>query len=732
LNNTGQSILGVTGTPGADIAAPPAWDVTTGGTAVVVAVIDTGIDYTHPDLAANVWTYKNPENIPFTVIIGGQPVECQVGTHGFNAITHSCDPMDDHSHGTHVSGTIGAAGNNGIGVAGVNWQGSIMGARFLDATGSGYLSDAVEAMDFVIQVKQLGLADVRVMSNSWGGGGYSQTLYNEIQKANANDILFVAAAGNAASDNDQTPSYPAGYSAPNVISVAATDNRDSLASFSNYGPTTVHLGAPGVNVLSTIPGGGYAYYSGTSMATPHVSGAAALVLSGCPALSTAQLKEDILGNVDPVPSLTGKTVTGGRLDVSKAIIACSGPARTPTATTLTASPDLSTYGDPITFTATVAPAGVPETPTGTVTFSDGGFSLGTGALSGGVATFTTSSLSGGLHSITATYGGDAVFSRSTSPALPYTVDKAGSSATLSTSAISSTFGDPVTFTATVSPADATGLAFFSEGRTEVGYANISQGTGSLTTTTLAAGTHTVTVMYIGNSNYLGSTSDPVSVDVSMAGSATSLSASPNPSTAGQPVTFTALVTPPAVAGTVTFYDGAGQLGTGNLSAGRAAFSTSGLSVGDHAITATYAGNPNVIGSTSPAITQTVTGAPPADFTLSASPSGRTVARGGSTTYTVSVTRLSGFSGKVSLTLSGLPSRATASFNPTTITAPGTSSTLMVKTKPNTPIGTYPLTITGSGGSITHRVTVTLVVQRTLSGFSSRATGAGSPVSEDAS
>jgi subtilisin family serine protease len=311
LQNTGQPILGTTGTPGADIHAVPAWDISTGSSSVVVGVVDTGIDYTHPDLAGNVWS--NPGGI------GG----CAAGTHGFNAITRTCDPRDDNNHGSHVSGTIGAVGNNSLGVVGVNWTVTLMGLKFLDATGSGTTADAITAIDFAVQAKIAGV-NVRVLSNSWGGGAFSQALLDEINKANANDILFVAAAGNNATNNDTAPHYPSSYNAPNVVAVAATDQTDALASFSNFGPTSVHLGAPGVNVLSTIIGGNYDFFSGTSMATPHVSGSAALVLSRC-ALNTAALKSQLLNNVDPDPALAGITTTGGRMDVDKAIRGCAAP-----------------------------------------------------------------------------------------------------------------------------------------------------------------------------------------------------------------------------------------------------------------------------------------------------------------------------------------------------------------------------------------------------------------------
>jgi subtilisin family serine protease len=324
--NTGQAIQGSTGLAGADIGAGAAWSISTGSRATVVAVVDTGVDYAHPDLAANVWSAPSP----FTVTIAGITVTCAAGTHGFNAIAMTCDPRDDNNHGTHVAGTIGAVGNNGVGVAGVNWTASVMGLKFLDAAGNGYTSDAINAIEFAVQARaRLGAgANVRVLSNSWGGGGFSQALLDQIARADASDMLFVASAGNSGANNDTVAYYPASYTAPNVVSVAATDNRDALASFSNYGLTSVHLGAPGVNILSTVRGTGYAYASGTSMAAPHVSGAAALALAAC-SLNTAELKSTLLDTVDAVAALSGRTTTGGRLDVGSALLACKASAPAP-------------------------------------------------------------------------------------------------------------------------------------------------------------------------------------------------------------------------------------------------------------------------------------------------------------------------------------------------------------------------------------------------------------------
>jgi subtilisin family serine protease/subtilase family serine protease len=329
LANTGQPINGSPGgTPGADIHAREAWDVSTGSTDQVVAVIDTGIDYTHPDLAPNMWSAP----ADFTVTIGGVSMTCPAGSHGFNAIQMNCNPLDDHNHGTHVSGTIGGAGNNGAGVVGVNWVTRLMGIKFLDAGGSGTLADAINGIDFAIQVKQAfastGGANVRVLSNSWGGKDFSQALFDEILAANTHDMLFVAAAGNDGFTNDLWPTYPASFDAPNIVSVAATTNTDARAWFSNYG-SNVHLGAPGQDIYSTTIGNHYAFFSGTSMATPHVAGTAALVLSRC-ALDTAALKDVILSTVQPVAALASVTSTGGRLDANSAIRSCTAPPEVPT------------------------------------------------------------------------------------------------------------------------------------------------------------------------------------------------------------------------------------------------------------------------------------------------------------------------------------------------------------------------------------------------------------------
>lgn len=318
LQNTGQSWNGQVGTPGDDIHAVSAWGLTTGSTQFVVGVVDTGVDYTHQDLAANIWSAPKG----FTVTIGGAQVNCAQGTHGFNAIKNTCDPADDNGHGTHVSGTIGAVGNNSVGVAGVNWSARIMGLKFLDSRGNGSTSNAVNAIEFAVQTAgALGSsANVVVLSNSWGGSAFSQTLADEISRAQSVNMLIVAAAMNNATDNDTSPFYPANLAG--VMAVAATDNQDHLASFSDYGLRTVALGAPGVGILSTVPGNAYEYMNGTSMATPHVSGTALLVRSLC-ALPAVGLAAEIADTVDADSSLWGRVSTGGRLDAYAAVHSCT-------------------------------------------------------------------------------------------------------------------------------------------------------------------------------------------------------------------------------------------------------------------------------------------------------------------------------------------------------------------------------------------------------------------------
>ena len=310
LQNTGQVVNGIKGTPGADINATTSWNVATDSRSVVVAELDSGVDYRHPDLAANVWT--NPDGV------GG----CPAGTHGYNVVTNTCDPLDDFGHGTQVAGVLGAVGNNGIGIAGAAWRTTVLPVKWTDSTGRGSTSRLIRALEWALKAKAAGV-NVRVVNDSavFSGTSFSQALSDELDKLAANNILFVTAAGNNKNDNDITPKYPCSYGKTNEVCVAATDQRDRLASFSNWGATTVDLAAPGKNILTTVPGGGYGYTKGTSFAAPLVAGAAALALS-VQDTSTSALKARILGGIDPLPSLAGKVRTGGRLDLCKAVPGC--------------------------------------------------------------------------------------------------------------------------------------------------------------------------------------------------------------------------------------------------------------------------------------------------------------------------------------------------------------------------------------------------------------------------
>jgi len=314
LNNTGQD----GGTPGADISALQAWTLTTGSSSVVVGVLDTGVDYTHPDLAANIWT----ASAPFSVTTSSNSIiQCPSGSHGYNAVSQTCDPMDDHSHGTHVSGIIGALGDNSVGVAGVAWTVQILPCKFLAADGTGSTSNAITCFDLMRQLKDAG-NNIIATNNSWGGNFYSQALQDAIAAQQQDGILMIAAAGNNFSDIDSLHTYPANISLPNVIAVAATDRNDSLVPFSNFGRHTVHLAAPGSEILSTTPNSTYSVFSGTSMAAPHVTGVAALLKAQDPSLDWRAIKNLILSGGTTLPSAAGRTITSKRLNAYGAL-SCS-------------------------------------------------------------------------------------------------------------------------------------------------------------------------------------------------------------------------------------------------------------------------------------------------------------------------------------------------------------------------------------------------------------------------
>lgn len=309
LSNTGQN----GGKANADMSALKAWEKSKGSSKVVIAVLDTGVDYTHPDLVTNMWF--RPDSIP-------QYTDDELGTfndvRGFDAADNQSDPMDDNGHGTHCAGIIGAEGNNDEGIAGINWNVQIMPLKFLGKGGFGSTKDAIESINYAIDRKRNGV-NIRIISASWGSTQYSKALEDAIRAAGEAGILFVAAAGNNSTDNDKRPHYPSNYDLPNVISVAALDRNDQLASFSNFGVKTVHIAAPGREIVSTWLKDDYREASGTSMATPYVAGTAALILANEPDLSVEKLREKILKSVDKIDSLNGKVETGGRINAAKAL-----------------------------------------------------------------------------------------------------------------------------------------------------------------------------------------------------------------------------------------------------------------------------------------------------------------------------------------------------------------------------------------------------------------------------
>ena len=366
------TLWGLTGPNG--IQAPRAWDTTTGSTGVIIADIDTGVDYNHPDLYKNIWINQaeipagrraNLQDVDGDGLITfrdlASPIDQGVGkitdvngdgridaadilapwkadgtggwadgisqdgdsAHvddliGWNFVANTNNPLDDHGHGTHTTGTLAGVGDDGTGIAGVNWIAQVMALKFLDASGSGTDLAAAQAIRYAAD------HGARASNNSWGGSDGGTLLSDAISYAGTKGQVFVAAAGNSATNTDGVPFYPASYNLANIISVAATQADGTLAGFSNYGATSVDLGAPGTSIYSTLPGG-YGYLSGTSMAAPHVAGTAALVLSAFPSWSASQVISRILSTTTPAPALAGRTVSGGILNAAEAVAGAVQP-----------------------------------------------------------------------------------------------------------------------------------------------------------------------------------------------------------------------------------------------------------------------------------------------------------------------------------------------------------------------------------------------------------------------
>ena len=319
------------GTSGADIKAPLAWNISVGTTQVMIAVLDTGIDFNHPDLAGNIWPSKGFNFV--TCLKFDEFGNCEISG------VPNDDPMDDFGHGTHVAGIIGAAGGNGIGVAGVMWSVNLMAVKVLNADGEGSAADIVAGIQFAVN------NGAKVINASLGGSEFSQSVFDAVSAANSAGVLFVAAAGNDGSNNDVTPFYPASFDLPNIIAVAATDQNDNLVAFSNFGAVHVHIAAPGVYIVSTIPNGGFGtleYLAGTSMAAPHVSGVAGLLMSYYNGaldghhnslFNIYQVRTAILANSDReedgypnLATLKGKINTEGRLNAFRALACLAVPS----------------------------------------------------------------------------------------------------------------------------------------------------------------------------------------------------------------------------------------------------------------------------------------------------------------------------------------------------------------------------------------------------------------------
>ena len=338
IENNGQEVNNKSGLKDADMDVDKAWQIEKGQNSVVVAVLDTGVDYTHSDLADNMWSGNAKHGYDFA---------------GDDNGNNDDDPMPDtphddngHYHGTHVAGTIGAIGDNSEGVVGVVQNTQIMAVKVFRPKGYAYNSDILEGMDYVSNQIDKGVNIVAINASYGGGGGSNGDSMDEaIKKLGQKGVVFCAAAGNDGKDIDNNPTYPASYDAPNIITVAASDQNDELASFSNYGKNTVEVAAPGTNILSTYPDNKYAYLQGTSMATPQVTGTVALLASAAPESTVEDRIKAIEENVDIKASLKDKVSTNGRVNVYRAVKAITGvstPNTPPTANDDTASTKVET------------------------------------------------------------------------------------------------------------------------------------------------------------------------------------------------------------------------------------------------------------------------------------------------------------------------------------------------------------------------------------------------------
>lgn len=383
MHNTGQS----GGKVDADIDGPEAWDTYTGDPNFVIADIDTGVDYNHPDLSANAWV--NPGEVAGNGIDddGNGFID---DTRGWDFVNNDNNPIDDNNHGTHTAGTIGAVGNNGVGVVGVNWRCKIMALKFLSASGSGSTSGAISCVNYA---RTMG---VKISNNSWGGGGFSQALFDAINASKSVGHLFVAAAGNSNVNTDSSPHFPSSYNLDNIISVASIDRLDNRSSFSNYGAVSVDLGAPGSSILSTTRNNTYSTFNGTSMATPHVVGVVALVYARNPSWTYQQVRNQVFNTVRPTSAMNGITVTGGVVNAAAAV-GSGGPGNTSPTVTIASPTNGESFveGKPVSFAGSASDLEDGDLTASLVWSSNLQGNIGTGG------SFSRSDLVVGTHTITA-------------------------------------------------------------------------------------------------------------------------------------------------------------------------------------------------------------------------------------------------------------------------------------------------------------------------------------------
>ena len=472
------------------IQAPQAWSTfTPGDGSVVIADIDTGVDYTHPDLAANMW--RNPGEVAGNGVDddGNGYVD---DVHGIDTVNHDSDPEDDQGHGTHTAGTIAAVGNNATGVTGVNWNARLLACKFLDASGFGTDAGAVECFEYLLALRIRG-ENIRVSSNSWGeqrSGQPAATLQAAIDETGAAGIVNVFGAGNDGTNNDTSPFDPASYDSPSIIAVASSGSTDRKSLFSNYGASSVDLAAPGENIWSTYPGGLYNISSGTSMATPHVAGAAALLASMDPTLTVPAIKSLLLDNVDQSQRWAGRVVSGGRLNVFQAASAVgSVTPNTPPTAAITAPAAGATFKAPATIVV-AADASDSDGSIRQVAFYANGSPIGLSTSS--PFTVTWSGVAPGSYALTAVATDDR-WATATSPAVNVTVlANAAPSVAIASPAAGAAYTTPTTVTIDAAAADSDGtvnqVTFYVDG--------VAIGTDSTSpysaTWTAVVGPHTLT------------------------------------------------------------------------------------------------------------------------------------------------------------------------------------------------------------------------------------------------